>query len=206
MLGRQRHVSNRRARRALSATRPSRQLMSRRTPPRERVIEQGRFDNLDPRRASAPAEFVVIRIDGAESLRRACSRMNDSRVKAVRQLAFDFEDEYAGRFERNIVDSDAAVGETSPHERKESFFGLWKARASGKDDVRVNMALGIISVRSAHPHIFLANKTAGWAGSEAPASGMSPGNPNTGNQLRRDHASAFQTFDTGPHPVRTLFH
>jgi hypothetical protein len=85
--------------------------------------------------------------------------MNDSRVKAVRQLAFDFQGEYAGRFGRNIVDSDAANGDAPREERKESFFGLWKARASSKDDARVSMARRIISMQSKHPPIFVANKT-----------------------------------------------
>jgi len=86
-------------------------------------------------------------------------RMSDSRVKAIRQLAFDFQGEYAGRFERNIVDSDAANGDAPREERRDSFFGLWKARASSKDDARVNMARRIISMRSNHPPIFVANKT-----------------------------------------------
>lgn len=92
-------------------------------------------------------------------------RMNDSRVKAIRQIAFDFEGETAGRFERNIVDSDMDADAGTPAPRRDGMFGfaLWKPAAKAKDDARVVAARrshSIISLRSARPPIFVANKTA----------------------------------------------
>lgn len=92
-------------------------------------------------------------------------RMNDSRVKAIRQLAFDFEGETAGRFERNIVDSDmeADAGTSSPTRDGLFGFGLWRPASKAKDNARVaaaRRAHSIISMRAARPPIFVANKTA----------------------------------------------
>jgi hypothetical protein len=88
-------------------------------------------------------------------------RMSDSRVKAIRQLAFDFEGDNAGRFERNIVDSNLDANAGTAPASKGFGFTFWRSKS--KDAARATNAQrheSIMRLRSVKRPIFVANKTA----------------------------------------------
>lgn len=99
-------------------------------------------------------------------------RMRQSRVSAVRQLAFDFSDRSAGRFEGNVVSVQTEQDAPAPTERTNwttAFFGKLKSREQAQV-VGATRATQIVRVRGESRPLFLSNMTADGAVLEQPGS------------------------------------
>lgn len=98
-------------------------------------------------------------------------RMRQSRVSAVRQLAFDFSDRSAGRFEGNVVSVQTDQDSSAPTERNwtTAFFGKLKSREQAQV-VGATRAIQIVRVRGQSRPLFLSNMTADGDVLEQPGS------------------------------------
>lgn len=89
---------------------------------------------------------------------KAYPKIRESRVSAIRQLAFDFEDDASGRYEGNIVSIEVGDDAGTGRKNSEGFFAKFKS----KQDAIVNAANSgreFARLRGRGKPLFLANTT-----------------------------------------------
>lgn len=119
------------------------------------------FPTFDDCEISGRGAAVVRIVDQARP------QIRNSRVTAIRQLAFDFDDDATGRYERNIVECESAPDAGTAQKKRSDFFGLLKS----KEDRVVSNATasnGVISLRGHAKPLFVANTMANGQAMQLP--------------------------------------
>ncbi len=85
--------------------------------------------------------------------------MRESRVNAIRQLAFDFEGDAAGKFEGNIVSVETDKNAGTGRKNGNLFFGLLKSKENAVVQAAAK-AKEYVRVRGNSRPLFISNTTA----------------------------------------------